>query len=205
MNTKILFRKTLAEEGEFEIAKQYFDVIEARADIKEGDFIIGRYSVLPYFHELEKDINKLGGRLANNILDHQYVADLQNWYYDFEDLTPKTWFRLEDVPQDAVGPFVLKGAINSRKQLWRTCMFAETRKDVINVYFKLMDDSLLQHQGIYIRQFENFVRYGVNPITGCPISREFRIFVYDGVPIAKGFYWSQFENADKISAEDISK
>jgi len=203
MGTKILFRKTLAEEGEFEIAKKYFDVIESRADIKEGDFIIGRYSVLPYFRELEQDIEKLGGRLINNHYDHEYVADLQNWYYDFEDLTPKTWFRLEDVPQNAPGPFVLKGAINSRKQLWRTHMFAKTRQDVMDVYFRLMDDSLLQHQGIYIREYENFKQYSVNSITGCPIAREFRIFVCNGDVMAKGFYWSQFDDAEEISANDI--
>jgi hypothetical protein len=203
MGVKILFRKTLAEEGEFEIAKQYFDVIESRADIEEGDFVIGRYSVLPYFRELERDVKRLGGKLVNSILNHQYVADLQNWYYDFEDLTPKTWFRLEDVPSDATGSFVLKGAINSRKQLWRTHMFAPTRNDITDVYFRLMDDSLIQHQGVYIRQYEDFVRYGVNDITGCPISKEFRIFVYNRVPITKGFYWSVFEEEVEADVNDI--
>jgi hypothetical protein len=191
-NIKVLFRGSLAEEGELSVAKKYFDVIESRTEVKKGDLVIGRYSVLPYYLELEKDIKNMGGELINSHLQYQVVSDLQNWYYMLEDLTPKTWFQLADVPQDHTGPFILKGATNSRKQLWKTHMFAEDRKSVNDVYFRLMDDTLLQYQGVYIREFIKLKNYGKDKITGCPISKEFRIFVLKCKIVSKGFYWSQF-------------
>lgn len=180
----------MAEENEFEIAKKYFDVIESRMDIKKDDYIIGRYSVLPYYRELYNDILKCEAHLVNAPLQHQYAQDLQNWYVDLSSLTPKTWFRFCDVPRDHKGPFVLKGAINSRKELWRTHMFAENFEQARDIYFRLMDDTFIQHQGVYIREFEELINYGHNDINGCPIAKEFRIFIYNNKPIAKGFYWS---------------
>ena len=202
---KILFRTTLAEENELEIAKQYFEIINYRSEIKEGDFIIGRYSVLPYYNELEKDIINLGGKLINSYQQHTLIADIQNWYEYFCDITPKTWF----TPYDALnsghnGPFVLKGNINSRKQLWRTHMFAETKKDVTNVYSRLLDDTMLHYQGICVREFVDLINYGDDPITGCPISKEFRLFICNGKIIAKGYYWSNFiEDAGNQDANQI--
>ena len=192
MKPVILFRKSLAEEDEFECAKKYFDVIESRADIRPEQTVIGRYSVLPYYNELEEDIKKLGGKLINSHLQHQMVSDIQNWYPYLSDFTPKTWLRLEDVPADYTGPFFLKGNINSRKQLFKTHSFAANRKEMLDVYFRLMEDSLIQHQGVCIREFVNLKQYGINDITGCPVSKEFRIILYRDKIVAKGYYWSDY-------------
>jgi hypothetical protein len=207
MNPVILFRGSLAEEGELACAKKYFDVVESRMDIKKDQLVIGRYSVLPYYRELEIDILKLGGHLVNSSWQHQHVADIQNWYPDFEEITPKTWMRLEDVPQDYAGSVILKGHVNSRKQLWKTMMFARTRKEMLDVYFRLMDDSLLSHQGVCIREFVDFIKFGINDITGCPISKEYRIIVYNQKPIAQGYYWSNYAEyvGTDILSEDLPK
>lgn len=198
MAVKILFRASLAEEEELSIAKKYFEVIESRLDVEEGDLIIGRYSVLPYYLELEKDVKAKGAELINSHLRHQYVSDILNWYGWLKDMTPKTWFEPSEVPAEHDGPFVLKGRINSRKQLWRTSMFAPTRKEMMPVYCRLLDDSLLHYQGICIREFEQFVKFGENPITHCPISKEFRIFLLDGKVMARGYYWSEYEEARNV-------
>lgn len=203
MEPVILFRSSLAEEEELSCAKKYFNVIESRADIKKGQLVIGRYSVLPYYRELEIDVLKLGAQLVNSNFEHQYVADIQNWYPDFEEITPKTWMRLEDVPQDYTGSVVLKGHVNSRKQLWKTMMFAQTRKEMFDVYFNLMNDSLISHQGVCIREFVDFVKYGINDITGCPISKEYRIIVYNQKPIAQGYYWSNY--AEDVGADVLNE
>jgi len=194
MKPVILFRKSLAEEGEFECAKKYFDVIEYRSDIKPNQCVLGRYSVLPYYWELEQDIKKLGGQLVNSHLQHQMVSDIQNWYPYLKDYTPKTWFKLEDV-EDCPNGYFLKGFVNSRKQLFRTHSFAANRKEMMEVYFRLMEDSLIQHQGVCIREFIDLKTYGVNDITGCPIGKEFRILMYKDIEIARGFYWSNYEES----------
>lgn len=195
---KILFRASLAEEDELEIAKKYLPVVHSRLDVEKGDLIIGRYSVLPYYIELQKDIEAKGAHLINDYYAHQKVQDIQNWYDYLSDFTPKTWFNICDVPPNHSGSFVLKGRINSRKQLWRSHMFCSTRKDIMAVYSRLMDDSLIQHQDICVREFEHLVNFGENSITHCPISKEFRLFVLDGKVMAKGYYWSEYDENNNI-------
>lgn len=192
MKPLILFRKSLAEEGELKIAQDYFDVVETRAEIwKHKDpLVIPRYSALPYYNELEKDVNILGGKLINSYSQHRYVADLQNWYADLADLTPRTWFRPEDVPTDEPGPFVLKGATNSRKHKWHSHMFANTRQDIGKVLCNLLDDPLIAEQGVYVRKWEDFQNFGKD-LSGIPITEEFRYFCLDGKILAEGFYWSE--------------
>lgn len=205
MKPVILFRASLAEEDELECAKKYFDVIESRADIKPGQTILGRYSVLPYYHELEEDVKKLGGQLINSHLQHQMVSDISNWYPYLSDLTPKTWFRLEDV-KDRQNGYFCKGMVNSRKQLFNTHARAKDRKELLEVYFRLMEDSLIQHQGVCIREFVNLKRYGMNDITGCPISKEFRVLIYKNQVVARGYYWSNYSeelgNPDPVEMDE---
>lgn len=190
MKFKILFRKSLAEEGEYAIAKKYFDVIESRSLVKEDDNIICRYSALPYYKELEQDVLNLGGQLINSHKSHQFIAEMSLWYPILKDLTPKTWFSLQDVMQDSYsGPYVLKGSTNSRKHLWKTHMFAENKEQMREVYFKLQEDGLIGDQGIVIREFEQFKNYGT-ALNGLPITKEFRFFVCNKQIVSSGFYWS---------------
>jgi ATP-grasp domain, R2K clade family 3 len=195
----ILMRAELAEQHELFAARRYFDVAEHRSDLlwlrkecRQDLLVIPRYSALPYYKELEYDVRSLGAELINTYRQHRYVADLENWYDDFTDITPQTWFRMEDVPRSEDGPFVLKGATNSRKARWITHMFAETRKDATDVMLRLLDDPLISEQGVYIRKFERFHDYGINEITQQPVTEEWRYFVLDGRIIAGGFYWSEF-------------
>src|SRR3990167_2763913 len=84
-------------------------------------------------NEVEADVGALGGKLINTYGEHLYVADVNRWYWDFKDLTSRTWMRTCDVPHDQKGSFVLKGMTNSRKHKWRTHMFAEDRADISRV------------------------------------------------------------------------
>src|SRR5205085_12834 len=125
------------------------------------------------------DLSKIGARLLNSHLQHQYIADLRNWYEDLSDLTPETWFSLESflrlVREDDPGSFVLKGATSSVKERWSELMFARTRADVSAVYSRLLDRALLPDQPIYVRRYVPLVSYGTG-IGGAPISKEFRFF-----------------------------
>lgn len=185
---KILFRGTLAEQGELETAKKYFEVIESRSLIKPGDNIICRYSALPYYEELERDVVISGGKLINSYRQHHYVAGFWNWYQDLKKLTPDSYDCLENLARMR-GPFVIKGTTNSRKHNWNTHMFAETYEEAKAVTYKLMDDSFISDQGIIFRKYEPFVSYGT-AINGLPITKEFRFFIFSGNIVAGDFYWA---------------
>lgn len=189
----ILFRKSLVEKEELDVAKKYFSTTFNRTAVGLDDLIIGRYSCLPYYKELESDLKIVGAKLINSFQEHQYVADLQNWYDNFENITPKTWFRLEDVPKNEIGPFVLKGETNSRKFEWDSHMFAENRNKATDVYIRLQQDGLIGFQKIYIRKYIPLKTYYQKDVPhNLPITKEFRFFILDNKVLAGGYYWTNY-------------
>ena len=90
MTPIVLFRESLAEEGELEVCSQYFSVEHYRSRITSGCCVIGRYSVLPYYNELEEDLAYNGSYLINSYEQHKWIADFQ-WYEVLKDFTPETW------------------------------------------------------------------------------------------------------------------
>jgi len=159
-------------------------------NIKAGELVIGRYCMVPFYDEVSRDIERAGGKPINSYAEHQYVADLGEYIGDLGDLTPQTWRSLTDVPRDA-GPFVLKGGTNSKKHSWNTHMFAKDWLEAGNVYSRLTMDGLIGEQPIYIRKYIPLVKLG-GSIGGCPLTKEFRFFVYRKNILSGGFYWHTF-------------
>lgn len=193
MRSVILYRHPcdISFDNELNVMQRYFYCTNSRMDIQFGDLVIPRYSSLPYYEEQERDINKVGAKMINSYRQHEYIADMNNYYWDIKDLTPKTWFKPSDIPFNEEGSFVLKGKTNSRKFLWDTHMFAENRNKVMDVYCKLQDDSLIGCQDIYIRKYVPLYNYAIG-IGGLPISKEFRFFVAYKKILCGAFYWSSF-------------
>lgn len=198
MEPVVYFRMTDDhDEPEFQACNRHFKTVTQRTHILPGQLVIPRYSALPFGKELELDIRTQGSELINTFRQHCYVAEMRNWYDDFKDITPKTWFRLQDIEGD--GPFVLKGSTNSKKFSWNTHMYAKDRAAAGDVYMRLLEDGLTGTQEIVIRKFVPLRNYGTMP-SGIPISHEFRYFFYKERPLSKAYYWS---NEDVDPVDDI--
>jgi hypothetical protein len=192
MRPVVLYRHEDMEARELEAAQRHFTAFHQRTALQKDDFVVGRYSVLPFFkHGIQADVDFIGARLINDWHQHCYVADLRNWVEDIRELTPKTWYRLEDV--DEPGPFVLKGKTNSRKFDWKTHMHAPDMEAAHKVYWRLATDGLIggEQQEIYIRKFVPLKKH-FEGLNGLPISHEFRFFCAFGRVICGGFYWSNY-------------
>jgi len=189
MNPIILYRSApLMESVEYEAMKASgVRHTDSRVSVRPGDMVIGRYSVLPYYREVEKDVTLAGGAMINSYRQHRYVADIGNWYPDLEGITPRTWSSLEII--DEPGPFIVKGETTSRRNKWRTHMYAEDMAGVRRVISNLFQDEVLHDQHLYIREYVPLVRLCESEIGACPISKEFRFFVLYGNIICGGFYW----------------
>lgn len=190
----ILYRQSVDDReawaNEYRAMNRHFVTTNSRMAVHGGDLVIGRYSVLPFYRELESDLNHEGCNLINSPAQHTYIADLQNWVATLGDMTPTTWDRLEDIPEE--GPFVLKGETNSVKNKWNTHMFAQNKKEAIQVYLRLNDDPFISQQRIYIRKFVPMVTLLTSPVNQQPITLEFRFFGLYGKVLSHGFYWSSF-------------
>lgn len=188
MKPIIYLRQGIGEEEEFLAAKKHFEVVTQRTEIPKNRLVISRYSCLPFFRELEKDVENLGSKLINSYSEHRYIANLKNWYFDLKDYTPKTWFQLTDIPEK--GPFVVKGETNSKKFDWNNSMFAEDKRAAIELACKLSHDSMIGQQNIVVRKYEPIKKVTDFSINGLPYGEEYRFFCLDGKIVAKGFYWS---------------
>lgn len=193
MRHVIVYRKTNnLRDDEIEIEALQaagFIYLDNRSKVQPNDLVIARYSCWPFYNEFVNEIEYLGGTAINTSLQHDYICDIQNWVMDLKELTPLTWKKIEDIPSDEEGPFVLKGGTNSRKGLWKSHMYAANRSEAIQVYFNLLNDSLIGLQPIYIRKFVPLYTYSLDVI-GMPITKEFRFFICDGNIVCGAYYWS---------------
>lgn len=183
---KVLFRKSLAEKEEFDAAAKFFDVVESRLDC--NTLTIPRYSSLPYYNELERDVQRLGGTLINSYEQHKWIANF-DWYTPLRQFTFDTWdsTTIYKAPQNI--RYVVKGKTNSRKWQWNTKMFARNRDEAVKIGAELYSDGLIGYQGIIYRRYEPLktIEEGIN---GLPFSNEYRFFYYKDRLISSSFYWS---------------
>lgn len=179
---------------ERKIAEKYFKVFKHRSECKNYDCIIGRYSVLPYYKEVESEMVHLKSFLVNDYYDHNYIANFFNWYKDVEDFTFESWddsnFHL--APEDK---YIVKGSTNSNKFYWDTNMFAKNKKEAIKIAGLLSRDKLLNEQSIVYRKYEQLETFEIG-INGLPFTNEWRFFFYKDTMLSYGYYWSIAEKTD---------
>lgn len=197
------------EKEELEAAQKHFPCVSLLTDIEENSIVINRYSLYPFPLDQEREVLNIGAKPLNTYQQHRYIADLGNYVADLGNLTPKTWDRLVDLPEE--GPFVLKGETNSRKANWQKDMFASNKREAIEIHSRLSQDTLIGQQKIYIRQYVPLVKY-LDGIGGIPITKEFRFFVCKGEIISSGYYWQNYiedldesPNANEVPRNFIQK
>ena len=201
MRPVILYRDIGEWEEEEKSAFNHFPLFQRRSDIPSNSLVIGRYSVLPFYKELEDELIWNDSKLINTYRQHRYVADLSIWYEDLKEYTPKTWFRLEDLPDD--GPFFLKGETNSKKFFWNTHCFAKNKKEAIEIEGRLFEDSLIHNQKICIRQFIPLKTFMIG-LRGLPITNEYRFFCYKKEILSGGYYWASHTDEVRSLGVDLN-
>jgi hypothetical protein len=196
MKPVVLFRKHLAEEGEFEVCQNYFETVELRTKCKDN-LVIGRYACLPHYNELAADLCMVGSRLINSPQEHRWIANF-NWYDQLKDYTPRTWFGYDFNLSnccDYNGPFVVKGRTNSKKFQWNKMMFARDKLQATNIACDLMADSYIGEQGIVFREYVPLETYEIG-VNGLPFTNEWRMFFHRDILLSCGYYWSIAEKTD---------
>lgn len=185
-----------SEDEEFH-ANKHFNCYSVRSQIQPNDLVVCRYSALPFFNELVLDVHNVGAQLLNNYAAHQYCASF-DYYYDIEDLTFKSWERLDMVPRSLHSqPFVVKGRTNSRKQEWTTKMFAQNFHSATNIAAELMCDGLIGQQGVIIRKYEPLETFETS-VSGLPFTNEWRTFFLGDSLLSYGYYWGAISDDTKV-------
>lgn len=198
MTPIIFFRSSSTQfEEEEKIAREVFgyNLVNKRHELSfkfvNPNVVFGRYSVLPFYKELEEEVNHFGHRLINSFEQHKYIASFK-YYEDLKDYTFKTYndSNFYTAPE---GAYVVKGCTNSKKLAWNKKMFAPDKKTALNIAGEIMDDGALLGQHIIYRKFEKLVTYDTG-LNGLPITNEWRFFFIKDKMIVNGYYWSEFHD-----------
>lgn len=193
----ILFRKDITTEPELEIAKKYFKCVEYRSEVPKNSFVVARYSALPFYNELEKDLKNNGSILINSHREHKWIADFIDYYEILNEYTFPTWRESEFQYCQDPGPFIVKGLTNSKKHQWSSRIYAKDKRQALDIASELANDPLIGPQGLIYRKYIPLKTLEICPISGLPFSNEWRFFFYKNTLLSYGFYWSIAENPEK--------
>ena len=199
MEPAILFRNNPDIQDEVEAAQKYLPVLFSRS-LCSDKLIVGRYSCLPFYKELEEDLKYNNCRLINTYKQHRWIANFE-YYEQLKDYTPETWSADEWYKCTYDGPFVLKGRTNSRKHQWSTRMFAANRDVANEIATELYADTMIGEQDILFRKYVPLktFEYGIG---GMPFANEWRFFYLGARRLSYGYYWSI---ADDIESPVITE
>jgi ATP-grasp domain, R2K clade family 3 len=193
MHVSILFRNTIREEDEFEVAKKYFPVRTSRCDCVDS-LVIGRYSCLPFYKELVKDLSYHNSSLINSYDQHLWISNFE-YYNVLQDYTFESWDSRSFPYSNYDGPLVVKGKTNSKKHHWNSMMFANNRREAAEVATRLQQDNLIAGQELIYRKYVPLVTYEVG-INDLAFTNEHRCFFLGEKLIAHSYYWTE---ADDVS------
>jgi hypothetical protein len=187
MNPLLLFRKQFASKYELAHAEKYFRIEESRMRC-QNCLVIGRYSIVPFYDELERDLHLIGSRLINTFDEHRWITSFA-YYREMKGHTPETWDDENIHACSHDGPFVVKGKMSSKKHKWSTLMYAETKHAALELAKRLKTDSEIQEQGVVYRKYVPLktLEIGVN---GLRHTNEWRFFYYKENLLSYGYYWS---------------
>lgn len=175
-----------------------FTVLNDRSMVQPGDVIIPRF--YPFYNYLGDEFADRGAVLIEN--NHDWVSDLRQWAPVLGEVTPQTWFSLDDALSSGFnGPFFVKGIDKSLKiDFNRFCYAADV--DRLPVVLSNLREALPVEQPLVIREYKNLTTYGVSAKTGMPIAHEFRVFVYGNQILSEGFYWETVRKRDGLNLVD---
>ena len=199
MEPVILFRTDWTTEEEFRIAEKYFPVVKSRSLCK-NQIVIGRYSCLPFYRELEEDLKYNDCKLVNSYEQHRWIANF-DYYNVLKDYTFETW---DDTnfcfaPE---GEYVVKGRTNSRKFQFKKMMYAPNKRIALEIACELINnDPMILEQGIIYRKYVPLKTFEIG-MNGLPFSSEYRLFFFGDRELCNGYYWSLAENAEKYETPD---
>ena len=193
MQPIVLIRTELAFQYEANIVRQYFDVIGQRCGLpKRSGCVVGRYTVLPFYRELERDLEIMGSGLINTWAQHSWIANF-DYYNDLKDYTPESWDDSNIHLCTHPGPFVVKGRLSSLKHRWKSHMFAATKRRAIELGKELAQDANVREQGVIYRKYVPLVTYQVG-LHDLRYTNEWRLFYLGESRLSHGYYWSLAEN-----------
>ena len=140
-------------------------------------------------------------RLLNDPVEFQRAMEFDLFYPLIRDLTPRSVL-VQAADQCPVAtaslgyPVFVKGLVKSRKQEgWAACV-AHDDDELLARVIEVLAQPYRSHGKAVVRQLVR-LRHTRTSQDGFPFGREYRVFLYNGQPLAHGYYW---EGEDALRA-----
>ena len=150
-----------------------------------------------------------GLRLINDPAAYRHTHYLPESYAVIAAHTPQTvWLplneRAPELDMDRVmaalhpfgdAPLILKDYVKSRKHEWAEACYIPSASDrqmverVVRRFLELQGPDL--NEGLVFRAYTPFIPLAAHSRSGMPLTREYRLFWLDGVPLATTPYWEE--------------
>lgn len=141
-------------------------------------------------------------RLLNSPAEHLRVLEFDKSYERLgPDLTPASVVidhpeQISEAARTLGFPIFVKGAVQSRKSRgWRACV-AQDEDELITLCGHLFDLENRSRGRVIARKLVELRHTRIGP-GDFPLGREYRVFIYNGEPLAHGYYW---EGDDPLAA-----
>lgn len=163
------------------------------------------------YEQLYDALAERGVRLINTPEAYVHCHHLPESYAVIEGHTPRTvWLRTgADVSTEQVmallkpfgsAPVIVKDFVKSQKHYWEEACYIPSASDrnaverVVHRFIELQDDDL--NEGLVFREFVEFEPLAKHSKSGMPLTKEFRLFFLDGIPIFSVEYWEEGDYTD---------
>ena len=173
----------------------------------QGEAIYRGWMLTPnQYDRLYTTLASRGVTLLNEPAAYRTCHYLPDSYGYIEPHTARSvWTPLSGEPNfEAIGtllsdfdskPLIVKDYVKSQKHYWDEACFIPRADDraaverVVRRFLELQAEDL--NEGLVFREFLPLKRIGTHPMSGMPLSAEFRIFWLDAEPLLSHRYWAE--------------
>ncbi|MGH1337793.1 MAG: ATP-grasp domain-containing protein [Aureispira sp.] len=163
------------------------------------------------YEELYKGLQAKNIELVNRPEQYVFCHHLPASYEVIKEVTPKTTFQVlegtfeyEDF-EDVLGVFgegaiIVKDYVKSQKHYWNEACYIPKANDrlaatkVIQRFIELQGEDL--NEGLVFRAFVPLKQLTTHSKSGMPLTKEFRLFVYQGAVLSAFEYWEEGDYED---------
>jgi len=175
----------------------------------------------PKFYEiLYESLKAKNFELINSPLSYKHCLYLPESYDLIKEHTPMTvWLKKvhfinsfdkihELIKVFGESPIIIKDFVESQKHYWNEACYIPNASDfnkvdnVVKRFLELQGEEL--NEGIVFREFVKLEFLIYHPKSGMPLSKEFRIFFFDGEPLQIVHYWDEGDYGEEDIKPELS-
>ncbi|WP_240480080.1 ATP-grasp domain-containing protein [Paenibacillus fonticola] len=172
-----------------------------------------------YYELLYKGLLAKNIKLINTTEEYLECHHFPNTYKNIKHRTPLSyWLEIETVNTNKLDnildkfgdkPLIVKDYVKSRKHEWEEACFIPSAANktqalqVINNFIQRQGEEL--NGGIVLREFIHLEGITKHPISGMPLSKEYRLFFLNNKLVHRFEYWDEatYDAEDKVNMDDF--